>query len=423
MTSYIQLLKKIEDFCDAHYQIQRYGGEFREQMPNLSTESEKYPIVFVTPTSGVPMYDTNQISLDIYCVDVIQKDRENLNTIVSDCHLILTDLYGYFSQGDDLSVDVIGQPSQTPLNNLDLDYVAGWMMTIVFEIDGYCVDAIPMSPITPGGSECPDADVENSDATYSTTVESGGSLTLPDSDVYINDSLEGSVVSVKDVNVDIVDSSGSVTPDSVTIVGNTVTIDVPDSSISSVGAKPIKTGQTTSYASGDDGATQRGRLVDFFTLSTNNAFGNTNRFTDLAGGQTYSSGSVFLDHSTDDGSQILAFTNSPTNNPWSLTLSQIASQTTDSKTDWAMPNRSEMELLINEDVDRNLNWSPLNVVASPVSSDTYWWTSTTPLNNTARAKAFFNSNGVTGNQMTTYAKTLGSRSLACRYYTYAELGL
>jgi hypothetical protein len=182
MTSYIQLLNKIEAFCNAHYQIQRYGGEFREQMPNLSTESEKYPIVFVTPTGGTPLYDTNQISLDIYCVDIIQKNRANLNTIVSDCHLILTDLYGYFSQGSDLSVDVIGQPSQTPLNNLDLDYVAGWMMTIVFEVNGYCVEAIPMGDIPTGGGACEDASyiVEYADGTPidSGTIPSGGSETI-----------------------------------------------------------------------------------------------------------------------------------------------------------------------------------------------------------------------------------------------------
>ena len=145
MTSYIKLLNKIEAFCDAHYQIQRFGGEFREQMPNISTESEKYPIIFVTPNSATPYYDTIQIQCDVYCVDIIQKGRENINTVVSDCHLILTDLYGYFSQGDDLTVGVIGTPTQTPLNNLDLDYVAGWMMSITFELDGYCVDAIPLN--------------------------------------------------------------------------------------------------------------------------------------------------------------------------------------------------------------------------------------------------------------------------------------
>lgn len=317
MTTYIQLLNKIEAFCDAHYQIQRYGGEFREQMPNLSTESEKYPIVFVTPTNGVPMYDTNQISLDIYCVDIIQKGRENINTILSDCHLILTDLYGYFSQGSDLSVDVIGQPSQEPLNNLDLDYVAGWKMTIVFEVDGYCVEAIPMGTIPSGGGECQDATytitddagntlysgsitsggsltqaitdssavlkdtagstisttsinaqassditapdgtvtitddsanvlhtvnvksngsasqvisdstVANSDASYSVGVNAEGSLVLPDSQINVNSVSQGNVVSVKTVDVNIQDSGGAVTPDSVSLVGNTLTIQVP----------------------------------------------------------------------------------------------------------------------------------------------------------------------------------------------------
>ena len=190
-----------------------------------------------------------------------------------------------------------------------------------------------------------------------------------------------------------------------------------------VGAKPLKTGQTIIYASKDDGSTQRGRLVDFFTLASNNAFGNTNRFTDLTGGQTYASNGVFLDHSTDNGSEILAFTNSPTNTNWSGTITAISSQSTDGKTDWYMPNRSELELLINEAANPNLNWSPLTVVATPFSGNLYCWTSTTPISNTARAKAFYSNTAIDGNQMRTYGKTLGARSLACRYYTYAELGL
>ena len=204
MTSYIKLLNKIEAFCDAHYQIQRFGGEFREQMPNISTDSEKYPIIFVSPSNGNPYYDTNQITVDIYCVDIIQKGRENINTIVSDCHLILTDLYGYFSEGSDLSVDVIGTPSQSPLNNLDLDYVAGWMMTIVFEVDGYCVDAIPMTPITPGTSQ---TIVENSDQSYQVEVECGDTLILPDVSyaIYVNGVLDQSFTqpSIKDTTINI----------------------------------------------------------------------------------------------------------------------------------------------------------------------------------------------------------------------------
>jgi len=86
--------------------------------------------------------NTNIFAMDIYCVDIIQKDRANINTILSDTNLILNDLYLYFSQGSDLSIDA-QVPTLIPVNNFDLDYVAGWQMSITFEVDQYCVNDIP----------------------------------------------------------------------------------------------------------------------------------------------------------------------------------------------------------------------------------------------------------------------------------------
>ena len=199
MTSYISLLNKIEAFCNAHLQIKKYKGEFKEQMPNFSTMNEKYPIVFIVPTSDSETLELNQFTLDIYCVDIIQKDRANLNTIVSDCHLILKDLYLYFKDGSDLSVDVIADPTMTPLNNFDLDYVAGWVMTITFEVEGYSICAIPMNPIPPFTPTCEDATVENSDESYTATVASGGTLVLPDITVTDSDGSISSFPSAKNV--------------------------------------------------------------------------------------------------------------------------------------------------------------------------------------------------------------------------------
>lgn len=179
MTSYITLLSKIEAFCNAHLQIKKYGGEFREQMPNFSTQDEKYPIIFVTPTSDTEDLNTNQFTIDIYCVDVIQKDRSNLNTILSDCQLILKDLYVYYKNDNDTELDVVGSANMTPLNNLDLDYVAGWVMSITFEVNSYGDCAIPMNPIVTGVG-CAAATVTNSDLTYNATVASGATLVLPD---------------------------------------------------------------------------------------------------------------------------------------------------------------------------------------------------------------------------------------------------
>jgi hypothetical protein len=612
MTSYIQLLNKIEAFCNAHYQIQRYGGEFREQMPNLSTESEKYPIVFVTPTGGTPLYDTNQISLDIYCVDIIQKNRANLNTIVSDCHLILTDLYGYFSQGSDLSVDVIGQPSQTPLNNLDLDYVAGWMMTIVFEVNGYCVEAIPMGDIPTGGGACedatyiveyadgtpidsgtipsggsetivvpncpecedataefyfddelvgtltipcgdtdelnigcstlmnavkvvstwqqhkhggtfkhigevngkpayealhdptktikysgtnwqiiktgggahvhnaangneafpwlatwldnyltvtqatvgsfctnggiayynlidtdgnllaegsisegdednitaPDATVENSDSSYSVSILSGGSLVLPDSQINVNGVDEGDVVSVQTIDVNVTDGTNPVDPTDISLVGNTLTIEVPASG--GCNRFPLVTGQTTVYETNDNGTIQFGREAAWLTLSENNPFGNTSRFTDLLGGSTYSDG-VSLDWAyRNDADQLVVgwqISDNGSDINWADAIAYCEGLTLATYSDWHLPQDELLNTIRSTQYSRSLNYPPFNN-----STNVRWWSSTTPSVLTTWAchlpNQFF---GVIPS--VTKTTTSSFRAKAYRVFTYAELGL
>ena len=206
MTSYITLLSKIEQFCNAHLQIKKYGGEFREQMPNFSTKNEKYPVVFVEPVSDLEDLNTNQFSINVYCVDIIQKDRANLNTIVSDCQLILKDMYVYYTNDMDAQLDVIGTSTMTPINNFDLDYVAGWVMSITFEVNTYGPCEIPMEPITPNPPiVCEDGSVENSDGSYTATVPSGGLLILPDTtyNVYLDEVLVATETAVTLANFDI----------------------------------------------------------------------------------------------------------------------------------------------------------------------------------------------------------------------------
>jgi PKD repeat protein len=73
-----------------------------------------------------------------------------------------------------------------------------------------------------------DSSVENSDATYSVDVLAEGSLVLPDSQINVNSVDRGDVVSVKTIDVNLENSVGDpVTPTSVGLVGNTLTIEVP----------------------------------------------------------------------------------------------------------------------------------------------------------------------------------------------------
>lgn len=76
-------------------------------------------------------------------------------------------------------------------------------------------------------SVCADGDVENSDGTYIAAAPSGGTLVLPDSNVTVNTSPEGDVVSVKTIDIVINDGTNPVTPDVINIVGNTITLELP----------------------------------------------------------------------------------------------------------------------------------------------------------------------------------------------------
>jgi hypothetical protein len=582
MTSYIKILQKLDAFCTAHLQIKKFMGEFREQMPNFSTMDERYPIVFASPISDVEDLNTNQFTLEIYCVDIIQKDRANLNTIVSDCHLILKDLFIYYRDDNDADLDVVGTASISFVNNFDLDYVAGAVMTITFEVAGYGSCEIPMLPITPTHKDCepatlivrdsdnnilytltvdsgatqtqvisdstylveyvngtpiesgsilaegsaviqvpnpitcadavvnvnsvffdnvasggtlniqvrkstgndlvgskqgqywrigdstavlkttggatisttsikaeesedivaPDATVTNSNASYTDSVVSGGTLVLPDitvtdsdgstytqpsvenvvctlspdTSLEVNGTPEGTFAAGSTIEVNITDGVNPVTPDAVTVVGDVVTIEVPSGSAAPVGATLMQTGQTTVYRTGDDADTRsEGRATDFFTLASNNPFGNTNRFTDELGGQTYTNNWV-IDWSTYNGTTVLGYYRAIVNA--NVTWNQAVDNALGTKGTFAncrLWNIKEAINVCNYGTIPPLDWSPLGLGLSGWIESHIIWTSTTNPGNTGNALTM----QFGGSLMNQVAKTNSSsyRYLSVRDFT------
>lgn len=139
-----------------------------------------------------------------------------------------------------------------------------------------------------------------------------------------------------------------------------------------VGAKLMKTGQTISFATADDGATQRGRLTNFTTLASNNPFGNTNRFTAKNGSQTYTA-SVALDWSTYDGSTVLAYYfGDSTTRAWATQLTQYTGSTIDGLTGWNLFNIYEAVNIMNFSFPSTYlyNYAPFNLTRR------YMWVST-----------------------------------------------
>ena len=143
----------------------------------------------------------------------------------------------------------------------------------------------------------------------------------------------------------------------------------------SVGFTLMKTGQTVSYNTGDDGATQRGRLTSFLVLSSNNPFGNTNRFTNKTGGSTYST-KVTYDWSTYDGTTVLAYYFGDMTSARNLAtqLTQYSSSKIDGLDNWYLANFLEMTNIMRASLWSNymLNYAPFS------TTQRYFWISSQP---------------------------------------------
>lgn len=145
MNSLQAIIDHIELFYNNHLQVKKVGSDFKEQLFNFATKDEKYPIVFVVPVAVTPTDNTSEFNFDIYCFDIIQKDRANIITILSDTQQILNDLYVYYMDSNDYAFDVVGVPSFQALNNDLLDYAAGYVMNITLTVNDWTDCAVPLS--------------------------------------------------------------------------------------------------------------------------------------------------------------------------------------------------------------------------------------------------------------------------------------
>lgn len=182
-----------------------------------------------------------------------------------------------------------------------------------------------------------------------------------------------------------------------------------------IGYKLLRTGQTTSYRTDDDGDLEKGRDVSFTVLSNNNPFGNTNRFTDELGTQVYAK-NIAIDWSTYDNSTVLGWdiringTGLSVNQTWNQSIDNAATHSVTGFTSgWYLPNRQEFSSILNDGVATNqLNYSPFNL-ALVVGL----WCSTTDSTTTTKALWFYPATRA----VTSSAKTTALRFFPCRNFT------
>jgi hypothetical protein len=190
-----------------------------------------------------------------------------------------------------------------------------------------------------------------------------------------------------------------------------------------------RTGQTTSYATGDDGDLELGNGASFYTLSENNPFGNTSRFTLLNGTQitnatTYAGiGAVaVIDWSRVDyvNEKCLVYwsaqINGAANQTWANALTNGAADPTGGAfaIGWHLTNFHELIGVLDFGYPNNV----LMPLFMQYTSTDEVWCSTTTANNTANA---FNLINMVSLQAT--AKTNTYKGYQCRDFTFSELGI
>jgi hypothetical protein len=148
MISYIQLIEKIKEFYRQHKQVIRFEADFIDQMGSYSQVDDKFPFVYMSYDNKTMTPNTSIYNFVIHVWDLTQADRSNINTILSDCDLIATDLWNFLWQNEEWEYNILGTPTITPMNNGLLDSAAGVRMLIRIEMNNYCIKDIPLQPET-----------------------------------------------------------------------------------------------------------------------------------------------------------------------------------------------------------------------------------------------------------------------------------
>lgn len=215
-----------------------------------------------------------------------------------------------------------------------------------------------------------DTAVSNSDDSYVSVVISGVAKELPD--ITYTDALgvSASYPSVKNLTATRVNAMtcGNL---------NGEMTDAQRQVIQRV--NPLKTGQTTSYRTGDDGDLEKGRLPSFTTLTCDNPFGNTNRFTDELGGQTYTNNLVC------DWATGLMWYRVVASGTWAAAIDACLASTQGGYDDWYLPNIKEY--LDITDFGLSAGAFTYTAIGSPSFSTGNHWSSTTFAATTANAVA------------------------------------
>jgi len=144
-------------------------------------------------------------------------------------------------------------------------------------------------------------------------------------------------------------------------------------------AFPLKSGETVSYGVGSDGNIGSGRGTSWLVMAENNMFGNTNRFTDTLGGQTYAN-NIVLDHQSRSPltGNLIGYDRADviTARTFAAHLTYFAAKVNSGYSGWRGTNYQELHQ-ISRWGGVNFKWSNAPFSYTGAGTGDYLWTTTT----------------------------------------------
>ena len=144
---YNTIINSLDQFSQAHLGLRRFKSSFFEQIDNFSTEGNSFPILYAIPNDVVFDENIDRMSFRVYCVDILQKDRSNEQSILNETLLVLRDLTNWFREDTTNNLNILNNPRAIPINNFGVDFTVGWYADYEIEITPETSEcSIPFSP-------------------------------------------------------------------------------------------------------------------------------------------------------------------------------------------------------------------------------------------------------------------------------------
>lgn len=152
--TYNQLVTLIEtQFAQPHFQINKFEEGFVDDLDQFLTKNEFWPAMYMQPIFVRELVTDDSVSavaeyeFRFFFIDLIKNDDNNLREVISDRLSVARDFVNWVRQAPN-DINLLENPTIEPIRNIDLDYCAGWVCTVLLEVNVERSDCtIPSCPV------------------------------------------------------------------------------------------------------------------------------------------------------------------------------------------------------------------------------------------------------------------------------------